>query len=75
VLVAAVFSLRPDMRSGGIMMRLSGGVVAGFIFYFFSKVIYALGLSSTLPVGMAAWIPAIVTGLVGLGALFHLEDG
>jgi len=75
VLVAAVFSLRPDMRSGGIMARLSGGVVSGFIFYFFSKVIYALGLSATLPVGMAAWIPAIVTGLVGAGALFHLEDG
>ncbi|HVI51907.1 MAG TPA: LPS export ABC transporter permease LptG [Candidatus Sulfotelmatobacter sp.] len=75
VLVAAVFSLRPDMRSGGIMARLSGGVVSGFIFYFFSKVIYALGLSSTLPVVMAAWIPAVVTGLVGMGALFHLEDG
>lgn len=75
VLVAAVFSLRPDMRSGGILTRLAGGVVSGFVFYFFSKVIYALGLSSTLPVVMAAWIPAVVTGLVGAGALFHLEDG
>ena len=75
VLVAAVFSLRPDMRSGGIMIRLVGGVVAGFVFYFFSKVVYALGLSATLPTILAAWTPAVVTGLVGTGALFHLEDG
>jgi len=75
VLVAAAFSLRPDMRSGGIMMRLAGGVLAGFIFYFFSKLVYALGVSATLPAVLAAWTPAIVTGLVGSAALFHLEDG
>jgi lipopolysaccharide export system permease protein len=75
VLVAAVFALKPNMRSGGILVRLMGGVVAGFVFYFFSKVVYALGLSSTLPVIMAAWAPAVVAGLVGVTALFHLEDG
>jgi lipopolysaccharide export system permease protein len=75
VLVAAVFSLKPDLRSGGILTRLIGGVVSGFVFYFFSKVVYALGLSATLPVVLAAWTPATVTGLVGLAALFHLEDG
>jgi lipopolysaccharide export system permease protein len=75
VLVAAVFSLTPNLRSGGIMVRLVGGVGAGFIFYFFSKVVYALGLSSTLPIVLAAWVPAIVAGLVGSAALFHLEDG
>ncbi|MTJ79857.1 MAG: LPS export ABC transporter permease LptG [Telmatospirillum sp.] len=75
VLVAAVFSLTPNLRSGGIMARLVGGVVSGFLFYFFSKVVYALGLSATLPVSLAAWTPPIVTGLVGLAALFHLEDG
>jgi len=75
VLVAAVFSLKPNLRSGGIMIRVVGGVVSGFLFYFFSKVVYALGLSATLPVVMAAWTPPVVTGLVGLAALFHLEDG
>lgn len=75
VLVAAVFSLKPDLRSGGLLMRLIGGVVSGFVFYFFSKVVYALGLSATLPVVLAAWTPPTVTGLIGLGALFHLEDG
>jgi len=75
VLVAAAFSLKPDLRSGGILVRLIGGVVSGFVFYFFSKVVYALGLSATLPVVLAAWTPATVTGLVGLAVLFHLEDG
>jgi lipopolysaccharide export system permease protein len=75
VLVAAAFSLKPDLRSGGLLVRVIGGVVSGFVFYFFSKVVYALGMSATLPVVMAAWTPPTVTGLVGLAALFHLEDG
>ncbi len=75
VLVAAVFSLKPNLRSGGILVRVVGGVVAGFIFYFFSKVIYALGLSATLPPSLAAWAPTAVASLFGSAALFHLEDG
>jgi lipopolysaccharide export system permease protein len=75
VLVAAVFSLRPNLRMGGVMIRLGGGVAAGFLFFFFSKVTFALGLSSTLPPALAAWSPAMVTLLAGLSTLFHLEDG
>jgi lipopolysaccharide export system permease protein len=75
VLVAAVFSLKPNLRSGGILARVIGGVVAGFVFYFFSRVIYALGLSATLPASLAAWAPTAVASLFGSAALFHLEDG
>jgi lipopolysaccharide export system permease protein len=75
VLIAAIFSLKPDLRSGGLLVRLLGGISSGFIFYFISKVVYALGLSSTLPIILAAWAPTSITGLVGLTALFHLEDG
>jgi lipopolysaccharide export system permease protein len=75
VLVAAVFSLKPNLRSGGILLRVVGGIIAGFIFYFFSKVVYALGLSATLPAVLAAWAPTLVAGLFGSAALFHLEDG
>jgi lipopolysaccharide export system permease protein len=75
VLVAAVFSLKPNLRSGGILARVVGGVVTGFVFYFLSKVVYALGLSATLPAVLAAWAPTAVAGLFGSGALFHLEDG
>lgn len=75
VLIAAIFSLRPNMRGGGILFRLVGGVSAGFLFYFFSKLVYAMGLSATLPLALAAWSPPVVTSLVGLASLFHLEDG
>jgi lipopolysaccharide export system permease protein len=75
VLIAAIFSLKPNMRSGGLLGRVGGGVAAGFCIYFFSKIIYAFGLSSTLPQSLAAWSPAMVAGLIGLTGLFHLEDG
>jgi lipopolysaccharide export system permease protein len=75
VLVAAVFALRPNLRAGGVALRIAGGVSAGFLFYFFSKVVFALGLSTTLPPGLAAWSPSVVTLLVGMSTLFHLEDG
>lgn len=75
VLVAALFSLKPNTRSGGLLMRVGGGVAAGLGIYFFSKVVYAFGLSATLPHALAAWAPALVASLVGLGGLLHLEDG
>lgn len=75
VLVAAMFSLKPNMRSGGVLTRVGGGVAAGFGIYFFSKVVYAFGLSSTLPQSLAAWSPALVAGLIGVTGLLHLEDG
>lgn len=75
VLVAAIFSLKPNNRSGGMLLRVGGGVAAGFAIYFLSKFIYAFGLSSTLPQSLAAWSPAFMAGLLGLSGLFHLEDG
>ncbi|WP_404381380.1 LPS export ABC transporter permease LptG [Caenispirillum salinarum] len=75
VLVAAVFTINPNLRSGKLMMRVLGGVIAGFALYFYSKVTYALGLSETLPLVLAAWSPAAVTLLLGVASLFHLEDG
>jgi lipopolysaccharide export system permease protein len=75
VLVAAVFSLRPNLRSGGMLRRFGGGVVAGLLFYFFSNVVNAMGGSQSLPLLLAAWSPPALTGLAGLALLFHLEDG
>ncbi|MDA8233051.1 MAG: LPS export ABC transporter permease LptG [Magnetospirillum sp.] len=75
VLVAALFSLKPNTRSGGLVGRVAAGVATGFILYFFSKIIYAFGLSQTIPQVLAAWAPAMMAGFAGLGGLFHLEDG
>lgn len=75
VLLAALFSLQPNQRSGGLMGRIGAGVATGFILYFMSKVVYAMGLSQTIPQFLAAWAPALGASLAGLGGLFHLEDG
>jgi len=74
LLIAAVFSLRLIRgRSMGILVTC--GILSGFVIYFLSNVIYALGLSGTLPVFLAAWAPAIITNFIGISALLHFEDG
>jgi len=74
-LIAAVFAVSPNQRSGGAVFRVLGGVAAGFVFYVFSRLTYALGVSATLPLWMAAWSPALVALLLGTALLLHLEDG
>ena len=75
VLIAALFSLQPDLRSGGLLKRVVAGVAAGLALYFMSKVVYAYGLSRAIPQFLAAWAPALVASFAGLGGLLHLEDG
>ena len=74
VLIAASFSLRMHRR-GGTSLMIAAGVASGFFLYFFSDVVFALGLSSTIPIALAAWTPTGVSCLLGAGLLFHLEDG
>ncbi len=74
VLIAATFTLRQSRR-GGTIFVVSGGVLTGFVLYFFSDVVFALGLSDSIPVTLAAWTPSGVTLLLGLAMLLHLEDG
>jgi len=74
VVIAASFSLRMQRR-GGTGMMIAAGVGAGFILYFMSDVVFALGLSATIPVSLAAWSPAGISCLLGVSLLLHLEDG
>ena len=74
VLVAATFSLRMERR-GGTTMVIIGGVATGFLLYFLSDVIFALGLSAKIPVTLAAWTPTGVSVIFGTSMLLHLEDG
>ena len=74
VILAATFSLRP-IRRGGTAILLVLGISTGFLLYFLSDVVYALGVSSKLPVVMAAWSPAVITSFLATAVLFHLEDG
>jgi lipopolysaccharide export system permease protein len=74
VLVAATLSLRPTRR-GGTMYLIAAGVLIGFLLYMMSDVVFALGLSASIPVELAAWTPAGVSALVGVSMVLHLEDG
>lgn len=75
VLVAAVFTIYPNQRKGGLFIRIVGCVTSGFILYFFSKLTYALGLSKALPVSLAATGPSVISLLICSTILFHQEDG
>lgn len=74
ILLAATFSLRPQRR-GRIGLVILCGVAAGFLLYFLSNFVFALGLSSKIPIVMAGWTPAGVSLMLGIAMLLHLEDG
>ena len=74
ILLAATVSLRPPRRGGAVAMSVLG-LAAGFILYFSSNLVAALGLSQAIPVHLAAWAPAAVTSLLGVALLLHQEDG
>jgi lipopolysaccharide export system permease protein len=74
VLLAATFSLRPPRR-GGTLALVIAGIAAGFLLYFVSNLVAALGQNASIPVALAAWTPAGVSTLVAVTLLLHLEDG
>lgn len=74
VLIAATFTLRQSRR-GSATFVIVGGVMTGFLLFFFSDVIFALGLRESIPVVLAAWTPSGISTLLGLAMVFHLEDG
>ena len=74
VLIAAAFSIRISKNWNTGFMIMSG-IGAGFLLYFLTDVIYALGLSANIPVLLAAWTPAGVSLALGITSLLHLEDG
>lgn len=56
VMLAALFSMRLPRR-GGVLYLISAGLLTGFVLLFISDIIFALGLSGTLPLWLAAWMP------------------
>ncbi|MAI11611.1 MAG: LPS export ABC transporter permease LptG [Rhodospirillaceae bacterium TMED167] len=74
VLIAATFTLKQSQRSSTSYLVV-GGIMSGFLLFFFSDVVSALGLRESIPVVLAAWTPSGVSALLGLAMVFHLEDG
>jgi lipopolysaccharide export system permease protein len=74
LLIGTSCSLRL-VRRGGTGVLVAGGLAAGFLFYIFSDLVAAVGLSGRLPAALAAWTPAGVAVLLGMTTLLHIEDG
>jgi len=74
VLLAAAVSMRSP-RSQRNFDLIAGGVVIGFLVFFISSFLQALGASQQIPVILAAWSPALVSLLLGLAVILGLEDG
>lgn len=74
ILLAAAVSLRPPRLKGSIVL-LAGGILVGFIVFFTSSFLQALGASGQIPVILAAWSPAVICILLGVSIMMGLEDG
>jgi lipopolysaccharide export system permease protein len=74
VLIAAAAALR-QTRRGGTLFVIATGIIAAFSLFFLGNVVRALGESETIPIMLAAWTPAGLSLLGGIGALLYLEDG
>lgn len=74
VLLAAAFASRPQRQGKSILMVLIGLIISFFL-YFFKDMTFALGAAGGLPPLIAAWLPPIVTAMVGAVIVFDQEDG
>jgi len=74
VLIAAAAALR-QTRRGGTLIVIATGILAAFSLFFLGNIVRALGESETIPIMLAAWTPAGLSLLGGIGALLYLEDG
>lgn len=74
ILLAAAFSCRP-YRQGKTVLFLLTGLIVGFFLYFFKDVMFALGATGGLPPAIAAWLPPLLTFMVGAVLVFSQEDG
>lgn len=74
VLLAAAFACRP-YRQGKTLLMIMLGLLIGFSLYFFKDMTFALGAAGALPPYISAWLPPLVTIMVGAAAVFYQEDG
>jgi lipopolysaccharide export system permease protein len=74
VLLAASVSLRPPrLRAGSL--TIAAGIFLGFVVFFLSSYLQALGASGQIPVLLAAWSAPLMAFLTGMGIMLNLEDG
>lgn len=74
ILLAASVSLRP-MRSGNKIFLILAGIAFGFVVFFGSSYLQALGASGQIPIVVSAWLPPFMALVTGVTIILFLEDG
>ena len=74
ILLAAAVCLRPP-RARQTLLLVVAGLAIGFVAFFMTSFLQALGASHQIPAILAAWSPAFVMLLLGVAAMMSLEDG
>jgi lipopolysaccharide export system permease protein len=74
VVLAATVSLRMARFQPTILL-IGGGVVIGFVVFFASSFLKALGASDQIPVVLAAWFPPLIALALGVSVILTTEDG
>jgi lipopolysaccharide export system permease protein len=74
ILLAASVSLRPPrLRGTGTLIVV--GVIMGFVVFFLTSFLQALGASGQLPPLISGWVAPAICFLLGVGAMMTFEDG
>jgi lipopolysaccharide export system permease protein len=74
VLISARFSLTNPRNSNSSLMII-GGVIFGFIIYFFNSYVITLSSSGRMPIIIAAVSPTIIAMLIGILLVLYSDDG
>ncbi len=74
VILAATVSLKvARFQPTGLLM--GSGVAIGFVVFFASSFLKALGTSDQIPVLVAAWFPSLIALSLGISVILTTEDG
>lgn len=74
VVLAATVSLKMA-RFQPTVFLIGSGVVIGFVVFFASSFLKALGASDQIPVLLAAWFPPLIALALGVSVILTTEDG
>ncbi|MBP9693990.1 MAG: LPS export ABC transporter permease LptG [Alphaproteobacteria bacterium] len=62
-------------RFGNFMKMIASGMCAGVLYYIVKDVLFAMGLSQSIPIFIAAWAPAVLGLFIAVPLIIHKEDG
>ena len=70
--LAVLFCLYPKRyRQGSSFLGL--GILCGFMIYFLSDIVYALGMAEKIPMILSVWLIPLVTTMLSIAYLLHIE--